>query len=64
MKIQIGKFSGELDEETNLSDVLECITNLLIAEGLGPYQIASCMKEEMERIQDFYKIKLYEDSGD
>ena len=64
MKIQIGKFSGELDEESKLSDVLECVTDLLIAEGWGPYQIASCMKEEMERIQDFYKIKLYEDSGD
>lgn len=62
MKIQIGKFSGELNEESRLPDALECITNLLIAEGWVPYQIASCMKEEMERIQDFYKIKLYGNS--
>lgn len=64
MKIQIGKFSGELIEGEGMPDILECVTDLLIADGWHPQTIYDCMKEELERMVNMYKIDTNEDSGD
>lgn len=64
MKIQIGKFSCELDECTGLPDIMESLTSLLVADGWHPQTIFDCMEEEAERMVETYNIKTDEDSGD
>ena len=63
MKIQIGKFTGEIDG-AGMPDILECVTNLLVAEGWHPQTIAECMVEEIDRMTDIYNIKVNENSRD
>lgn len=58
MKIQIGKFSGELIEGEGMPDILECVTDLLVADGWHPQTIYDCMKEELERMKRLYNINV------
>lgn len=62
MKIQIGKFTGEIDEAVEgLPGILEGVTNLLVAEGWHPQTIYDCMGEELERIANMFNVDSNDD---
>ncbi len=56
MKIQIGKCSADMADECGIFDVVEMMTNLLVAEGYPANFIRDAYVNEAERIEDVYVI--------